>query len=158
MNEVHLMRRTTFLWLGFVMSLMLVMGLACSNDDEGNGGSEPQQGAESALCSDLEELKTAEQQVANLSTSSSINDITQALNSVKTAFTDLRTSARDARDADITGIQAAVDDFENSLQSAARSGSVSGAISEVQSARAELSAARADAAAKANCGSPSTTP
>ena len=151
------MRRTNYLWLGVLASLLLIVGFACSNDDEGNGG-ETQQGAESALCSDLEELKTAEQQVANLNTSSSINDITQALNSVKTAFTDLRSSARDARDADISGIQSAVDDFENSLQSAARSGSVTGAISEVQSARAELSAARADAAAKANCGSPSTTP
>jgi hypothetical protein len=156
MNEVFLMRRTTYTLLGVLASLVLIIGPACS-DDEGNGG-ETQQGAESALCSDLEELKTAEQQVANLSTSSSINDITQALNSVKTAFTDLRSSARDARNADITGIQSAVDDFENSLQSAARSGSVSGAISEVQSARAELSAARADAAAKANCGAPSTTP
>jgi hypothetical protein len=103
-------------WLAvLLLSAALVTALACSDDDDGDsqdGGG----GAESAFCDDLSGVKSSVDDLRGINSSSTGNDVKQAVNEVKTSLDELQGSARDVAEAEVGTLRSAIAGLESVIQ------------------------------------------
>jgi hypothetical protein len=141
------MRWARIALFGAITALGLIV-LACAETPE---NVQPQQGAESDLCADLDDLRSAASRLGNLSTSSTLSEITSALNAVLTALGEVLQSAASVAGSQGDALRSALNNIETSIRSALNSGSISSAITGLQDARADLESAWNDVKDRANC-------
>jgi hypothetical protein len=125
-----------------------LMVLACADAPQ---NTQPQQGAESDLCADLDDLRSAASDLGDLSTSSTLNQITSALNAVLSALGEVISSAGNVAGSQGDALRSALNNIEESIRSALNSGSISSAITGLQDARSDLESAWNDVQDRANC-------
>jgi hypothetical protein len=128
--------------------VLLALVAACGDDDDNNNS---QQGSESAVCGDINAFDSAVDDVKDLNSSSSIDDITKSLTNLRTSASNLRTSLQDIKYDKTDEIQAMTSDLQQALTSAFSSGSVSQAQVQINDAIKDVQNDLSDARDKANC-------
>jgi hypothetical protein len=103
-------------WLAvLLLSAALVTAFACSDDDDGDT-QDGAGGAESAFCDDLSEVKSSVDDLKGINSSSTGDDVKQAVNDAKTSLEDLAGSARDVAEAEVGALRSAVAGLESVIQ------------------------------------------
>jgi hypothetical protein len=139
--------RTSFACAGAFAVLLVLLATACGDDDNSNS----QQGSESAVCGDINAFDSAVDQVRDLNSSSSIDDISRSLSNLRTTGSDLIGSLKDAKYDKTDQIQAVTSDLQNALVKAVNSGSAAQAQAEINSAAQDVQSDLSDAKDNANC-------
>jgi hypothetical protein len=132
-------------WLAvLVLSAALVTAFACSDDDEGDT-QDGVGGAESAFCDDLSEVKSSIDDLGEINSSSTGNDVKAAANDVKTSLDELQGSARDVAEAEAGALRSAIAGLESVVQNisgdqtlGAIGAAIQAGVSEVQQAVDQL--------------------
>jgi hypothetical protein len=103
-------------WLAVLLLFAaLVTALACSDDDDGDT-QDGAGGAESAFCDDLSEVKSSVDDLGEINSSSTGNDVKAAVNDVKTSLDELQGSAQDVAEAEVGTLRSAVAGLESAIQ------------------------------------------
>jgi hypothetical protein len=103
-------------WLAvLLLSAALVTVFACSDDDDGEA-QDGAGGAESAFCDDLSEVKSSVDDLKGINSSSTGDDVKQAVNKVKTSLDELQSSARDVAEAEAGALRSAIAGLESAVQ------------------------------------------
>jgi hypothetical protein len=140
--------RFTHLLFGLIAIVALGLSFACSDDDDDNN---TQQGSESAVCGDANQVNESIDRVKDLNSSSSISEITGSLTALGTSLTDLQSSLKDAKYDKTDELQAAGSDLRDSLSKAVSSGSIAGAQAQLNQTATELQDRVDDAKSKNGC-------
>jgi saccharopine dehydrogenase-like NADP-dependent oxidoreductase len=103
-------------WLAvLLLSAALVTAFACSDDDDGDT-QDGAGGAESAFCDDLSEVKSSVDDLKGIDSSSTGDDVKQAVNEVKTSLDELQGSARDVAEEQVGALRSAIAGLESVIQ------------------------------------------
>ena len=136
-------------WLIIISPLIVifaVLAMACSDDDD-----DPQQGSESAVCGDIDAYEDSVDQVEDLDSSSSLDEITSSLTSLRTTATELGSSLREIKNYNADEFQAARVDLEQALVTGLASGSVAQTEAQLDVAVEDIQQDISDAKSSANC-------
>jgi hypothetical protein len=98
-----------------LLSAALVTAFACSDDDDGDT-QDASGGAESEFCDDLSGVKSSVDDLKGINSSSTGDDVKQAVNDAKTSLEDLAGSARDVAEAEVGALLSAVAGLESVIQ------------------------------------------
>jgi type VI protein secretion system component VasK len=103
-------------WLAvLLLSVALLTAFACRDDEDGDT-QDGAGGAESAFCDDLSEVKSSVDDLKGINSSSTGDDVKQAVNDVKTSLGKLRGSARGVAEAETEALQSAAEGLESAVQ------------------------------------------
>ena len=98
--------------LGLLVVISMAAGMAVACDDDEEPSAEE---AREQLCSDLEDLRAAREDLAGLSGDSSVADLQEANDEVQDARARVDESAQDVADAEVEELESALDDLSAAI-------------------------------------------
>jgi hypothetical protein len=137
-------KKTLILVIGLMVGMTVAI-TACSDDDPS------EEEATTAYCSDLTALGAALNAYADLSVSSTIDEVEEAQDNVTDAYDEVLSSAEDVADARVDDLEAAYDDLASAVDDVSGEDTVGEAITTIAAQANAVETARADLFSSAGC-------
>ena len=128
------------------LGALLAATIACSGDDNDDVG-----GAESQLCSDLQDLSLAVQKVDALTPASTVDQARDARTEVEKAMEEVRKSSKNVSEARVENLDKAYSDFQNSFQNVSGSQTIGSVAADVKVQSANVTLARQQLGQQVRC-------